>query len=84
MTSERILWLLFAACTGLYGHHLGRDGAPELVAYREARSAEIRADAAEWADMETEWDRACQRMFDAAQSELERDELLKYNTSFER
>lgn len=34
--------------------------------------------------METEWDRACQRMFDAAESALERDELLKYGSSFER
>lgn len=84
MTSERILFLLFAACAGLYGHHLGREGAPELVAYLEARSAEIQADMHEWASTETEWDRACQRMFDAAQSGLERDALMRYGSSFER
>lgn len=84
MTSERILFLLFAACAGLYGHHLGREGAPELVAYREARSAEIQADMRDWANTETEWDRACQRMFDAAQSGLERNYLLEYGSSYER
>lgn len=84
MTIERTLFLLFAACAYLVGQHFGREGAPELVAYREARSAEIQQDAADWAAGETEWDRACQRMFDAAEAGLERDNLLKYGSSFER
>ena len=85
MTAERILFVLFAACVGLYGHHLGRESAPELVAYRAAQDEAAQE---RWAEMDEEYanspDYRCDRILDEARRALEQEHLYEYGSPYEQ